>query len=373
MHQDTPTRVTTPQSTAERPARGEGAAQGKARDAYFDNAKYLTIVLVACGHAWEPLTYGSRASMAIYLLVYAFHMPAFALISGYFSRTFDMAPKRLQRLVTGVVVPYVVFEIAYTLFSRWAQDNPDEPFSLLDPWYVMWFLVALFIWRITTPLWLALRHPVPVALAVAALGSLSPETGGDLSLQRTLAFLPFFVLGLTLRQEHFARLRTWRARWIALPVGLMALVTAYVVAPWFNSEWFYHRKSVAALDGVPEWAGLVSTPILFVGALVLTACFLAWVPGRRTWFTVLGAGTMYGYLLHGFIIKASRFGRWYDYPWLHTPLGELAVTAAAVAMITVLCTAPVRRVLRGVVEPRMEWAFRHVGNKAAENKAGAKK
>src|ERR1044072_9907119 len=99
----------TPQSTAGRPVRGEGAAQGKARDAYFDNAKYLTIVLVACGHAWEPLTYGSRASMAIYLLVYAFHMPAFALISGYFSRTFDMAPKRLQRLVTGVVVPYVVF------------------------------------------------------------------------------------------------------------------------------------------------------------------------------------------------------------------------------------------------------------------------
>ena len=53
MHQDTPTRVTTPQSTAERPPRGEGAAQGKARDAYFDNAKYLTIVLVACGHAWD--------------------------------------------------------------------------------------------------------------------------------------------------------------------------------------------------------------------------------------------------------------------------------------------------------------------------------
>ena len=58
------------------------------------------------------------------------------------------------------------------------------------------------------------------------------------------------------------------------------------------------------------------------------------------WFTVLGAGTMYGYLLHGFVIKASRFWGWYDIEWLHTPLGELAVTAAAVAVITVLCTAP---------------------------------
>lgn len=90
---------------------------------------------------------------------------------------------------------------------------------------------------------------------------------------------------------------------------------------------------------------------------MLTACFLAWVPGRRMWFTTLGAGTMYGYLLHGFLIKSSRFWGWYDHPWLHTPAGELAVTALAVGMITALCSAPVRAVFRYVVEPRMDWAF----------------
>src|SRR4051794_18927317 len=35
---------------------------GGARNAFFDNAKYLAIVLVAMGHAWEPLTDGSRAA-----------------------------------------------------------------------------------------------------------------------------------------------------------------------------------------------------------------------------------------------------------------------------------------------------------------------
>ncbi|GAA1096708.1 MULTISPECIES: acyltransferase family protein [Streptomyces violaceusniger group] len=363
MQQETAARVTTPPAVT-RPRDG-GASRGRARDPYFDNAKYLTIVLVACGHAWEPLTYGSRAATAIYLTVYAFHMPAFALISGYFSRSFDMAPGRVKRLLTGVVVPYLVFEVAYTLFYRWAQDDPGYPISLLDPWYVMWFLAALFIWRVTTPLWLALRHPVPVALAVAALASISPEAGGDLGLQRVLAFLPFFVVGLTLRPDHFTRLRTRRNRLVALPVAAFALCTAYAVAPWMDAEWFYHRKSVAKLDGVPSWAGLLTTPALFGLALVLTACFLAWVPGRRTWFTTLGSGTLYGYLLHGFIIKSSRFWDWYDHPWLHTPLGELAVTAAAVLMITALCTEPVRRVLRALVEPRMDWAFRRTGSSAA--------
>ncbi|WP_213862123.1 acyltransferase family protein [Streptomyces aurantiacus] len=337
-------------------ARTSAKSASARRDPYFDNAKYLTIVLVACGHAWEPLTHGSRAATAAYLTVYAFHMPAFALISGYFSRSFDMAPGRVRRLLTSVVVPYLVFETAYTLFYRWAQDDPGYPLSLLDPWYVMWFLVALFVWRLTTPIWLTLRHPVPVALGFAVLAAVSPDLGGDISIQRVLGFLPFFVLGLTLRAEHFERLRTWRVRLLALPVIAAALVTAYGVAPWFGAGWFYHRGSVTG-QGVPNWVGLFTTPALFALALVLTACFLSWIPGRQLWCTALGAGTMYGYLLHGFVIKSSRFWDWYDHPWLHTPLGELTVTVAAVALITVLCSGPVRAVFRFVVEPRMEWLF----------------
>ncbi|GDY74188.1 hypothetical protein SAV31267_036730 [Streptomyces avermitilis] len=105
----------------------------KQRDAFFDNAKYLAIVFVAMGHAWEPLTDHSRAAEALYMVVYTFHMPAFILISGYFSRSFDMRPDRLKRLVTGVAVPYVLFEVAYSLFKRWADNDPGHPISLLDP------------------------------------------------------------------------------------------------------------------------------------------------------------------------------------------------------------------------------------------------
>src|SRR5690606_39873303 len=86
------------------------APAAKRRDAFFDNAKYLAIVLVAVGHAWEPLKGDSRSLQAAYMVVYAFHMPAFILISGFFSRSFDMRPDRLRRLITGVAVPYIVFE-----------------------------------------------------------------------------------------------------------------------------------------------------------------------------------------------------------------------------------------------------------------------
>ncbi|MEU8824568.1 acyltransferase family protein [Streptomyces sp. NPDC048636] len=339
-----------PHSASLRPGRRD-------RDAFFDNAKYVAIVLVAMGHAWEPLRSGSRAAAALYLIVYAFHMPAFILISGYFSRSFDLGPDRLRRLVTGVAVPYVLFETAYSLFKRSADDDPSHPVSLFDPWYLTWFLIALFIWRLTTPLWRIARHPLALALTIAALAACSPGIGDDLDLQRVLQFLPFFVLGLQLRPEHVRMVRRRAVRWLAVPVFSGALVFAYWAVPRMSPAWFYHRDSAQEL-GAPWWSGAVIALALFGCSTLLTVCFLAWVPGRRTWYSSLGAGTLYGYLLHGFLAKGSRFWGWYDHPWVHRPLGAVVVTALAAAVVTALCAPPVRRLFRFAMEPRMEWAFR---------------
>lgn len=140
-------------------ARGAGAAKpAKQRDSFFDNAKYLAIVLVAMGHSWAPVKGDSRILEGLYDVVYTFHMPAFIIISGFFSRSFDMRPDRLKRLVTGVLVPYVVFQTAYLIFRRYVGHSGD-PFDLFSPWYLTWFLCALFVWRLTSPCgsWCATR------------------------------------------------------------------------------------------------------------------------------------------------------------------------------------------------------------------------
>ncbi|PBC84068.1 Fucose 4-O-acetylase [Streptomyces sp. 2224.1] len=332
-------------------------AKAKPRDAFFDNAKYLAIVLVAMGHSWEPLRDGSRTAAALYITVYAFHMPAFIIISGYFSRSFDMRKDRLQRLITGVAVPYILFEVAYTLFKRWADDDPGYPISLMDPWYLTWFLAALFIWRLTTPLWKIVRWPVPLALSIAVLASLSPDIGDDLDLQRVLQFLPFFVIGLSLRPEHFKLVRRRKARILAVPVFAAALVFAYWAAPRMNAAWFYHRDAAQEL-AAPWWSGAVMTLAMFGCSLVLVACFFAWIPGRTMWCTALGAGTLYGYLLHGFLAKGSRFWNWYDADWMQTPWGAVLLTLIAGTVITLLCTPPVQRIFRFAMEPKMTWAFK---------------
>ena len=347
------------------------AVPAKKRDAYFDNAKYLAIVLVAMAHAWEPVMEGSRTTRALYMVAYTFHMPAFIVISGYFSRSFDMSAAKVKRLVTGVAVPYVVFETGYSLFKRYADDSPDQPISLIDPWYLTWFLVALFIWRITTPLWQTLRHPLAVALVIAALASLSPTIGDDLDLQRVLQFLPFFVLGLRLRPEHFDMMRRREVRALTPALFTVAVVFAYWAAPHMRLGWFYRSNSAQEM-GAPWWSGPVMTLLMFVCASLLTIGFLSLVPRRRMWFTVLGGGTVCGYLLHGFLIKGAEYAGVFDaFAWLSAPAGLVLVSLVAAGAVTLMCTPPVRRVLRPVTEPEMRWAFRR-GSRAGSGSAAGR-
>ncbi|WP_443045673.1 acyltransferase family protein [Streptomyces sp. NBC_00356] len=343
------------------PHRPDGQEEGTARrprrqrDPFLDNAKYLTIVLVALGHAWSPLAGGSRAVSALYMVVYAFHMPAFIIVSGYLSRSYEGTPRQLKRLVTGVALPYVIFQTLYTVFMR-IIDNPDRAFHYQQPAFALWFLVALFVWRLSTPLWKGIRWPLPMALVIAAAASVTPSIGADLDLMRIAQFLPFFVLGLKLRPDHFQLLRGRAARPLAAAVGVATLCFAYWAVPKMSNAWLLHDKAAQDL-GVPAWTGVMMTFALFGCSLVLTACFLAWVPRRRTWFTALGAGTLYAYLLHVYPVRFARVSDWYDAGWVETPLGRLAITVLAAAMMTLLCTTLVRKCFRFLVEPKVRWIF----------------
>lgn len=327
------------------------------RDPYLDNAKYLTIVLVAVGHVWAPLTADSRVTSALYYLLYSFHMPAFVIVSGFLSRNFEGSPRQVRRLITGLLVPYAAFQMLQTFFARWTGAAPDRELSFQEPGFALWFLLALCLWRLSAPLWQLLRHPLPVSVVIAVAASVTPTIDDDLSLMRVAQFLPFFVLGLQLRPEHFRFVRRRAVRLLAVPVAAAALLVSYWAVPLISGAPFLHDKNAQEL-GLPAWLGAVMTLASYGCALVMTACFLAWVPERRMWFTALGGGTLYAYLLHVFPVQLfQQFGR-QGADLAGHPVGRVVVTVVAACGMTALCTSPVRRALRFAVEPRMSWFFR---------------
>jgi fucose 4-O-acetylase-like acetyltransferase len=341
-----------------RPAVAVESPPRTARDPFFDNAKLLVIVLVVLGHSWEPLVGlpGERPLRAAYLLLYVFHMPVFVLVSGWFSQSFRGEPRQLRRLLTGVLAPFLLWNTLLTLWVQWLGGT-RLALAPLTPTWVLWFLMSLFLWRITAPLWRLVRWPVPSAIAVFLLSG-AFTFGPLLSLARTLEFLPYFVIGLCLRREHLDRLLAVRhVRLYALAAFAAMAALAWAVAPGTDVNWLYRSGSSGSLHvSYARW--LTESSVLFLLGLLLTAAFLALVPRRRTWFTVLGAGTMYAFLLHAFVQRALLLEGWYHWSSLRHPAGWLLLTAGAVALALLLCTTPVRRVFRALVEPRLSLLLR---------------
>ena len=329
-------------------------AVSPARDPYFDNAKFLAIALVVIGHAWEPLRgadVGGRLLAAGQSFIYAFHLPVFIVMCGYFSRGFGGARDRTRKLVAAIVVPYVIFSVAYPLYMGFLAGK-HMGWDPLEPSYLTWFLPALLAWRLSVPLWQQIRYPITVAVLIWLLAGLI-TLPIMLDAVQVLSFLPFFVLGLTLRPEHFALLRRRGAR-VAGAAGLVAGgLSAYALAPRVDPEWVHWRRSFAQL-GVGLPAGVVFRFAALAAATALTVAFLAVVPARHTWFTRLGAASMYAYLLHGFVTLFLSYQGWY---YRITGWEVVAVTAGCVVLAVVLMTAPVRAVFHWAVEPRLNWLF----------------
>lgn len=318
------------------------------RDPFFDNAKFLLVVLVVIGHNWYPLISHSRAVKAAYLVVYAFHMPAFIMLSGYFSRSFEARPDQVRKLIKTVLVPYLIFETLYLAVVAEADGRPFR-LDLTYPSYLCWFLIALFVWRLTTPVWRAVPQPVLLSVLVSVVAGLM-NVSTDLALSRVLQFLPWFVAGLFVKPEHFRWLRRRAVRLWAAAALIIALPMAYILAPMADADWLSMEYGatdlhVGALEYVAIRAGL------FAVSVVLVAAALALVPARRLWLTALGTVTMYPYLLHGLIVKSAQANGLYDLVANSGPPAVITLTAGAIALALLLTTPPVRKIARWAVEP----------------------
>lgn len=360
------TNAPAPQSAASAPpaATGKiGVPRPKRRVPFWDNARFACIVLVVLGHASQRLIYDSDTALGLYLLIYAFHMPAFAIISGYFSKSDAPGSRQMARVITDILVPYVIFEALWTL-TKWVVEGQANP-NLTQPSWTLWFLLALGIFRLILPYLALLRWPLLWTVLISIGAGYLPNIDSTLSLSRTLGLLPFFALGWWLRdREIVERLRLLRDRpWWVFAAAAAVLGGAGVIAWLFADvwreidlrQWLFYDQNYSSIGGTEWWAGGVRLALMAI-ALVLSAAFFALLPRRTHWWTHFGQYTMYVYLLHSFVLypfRESGVLRDLDPTWFWLPV----VIIASVLIALGLATKPVRTVFRPLVEPRPGWLF----------------
>jgi fucose 4-O-acetylase-like acetyltransferase len=317
------------------------------RDPRLDNAKMTLVTLVVIGHSWTMLA-SNAGNNHLYDFLYTWHMPAFVLITGYLSRGFEWTGPRIWALVRSVAIPYVIVEAALAVFRLWAGGEHLHELWI-NPHWPLWYLPALFIWRMATPL---LRSPwvaLPVAVAASLLGGL--VTGATLDLARVLGFLPFFVLGLHATPERLNRLRAVPVRFAALGAMVGIWFLSGQLRNWAGTgEWLYYNDSYTAMGASPT-EGYLTRLLVLAAGVVGALALIALMTNRTGWFTRMGSMTLVVYLCHGFFIKALGYSGYADWANANGLVALLATTALSVGIALFLAWRPVATVLLHLIDP----------------------
>lgn len=333
----------------------------RVRVAYLDNARYWVMLLVVVGHFLTELVV-LESARGVYTWIYSFHMPFFALISGYTARNYVGSYSQIRRIVSTLVVPYLLVETTLQMLTMHYDNNPKH-LMVLSPQWLGWFLAALVVWRLTTPIWRTLRYPITISVAISLTAGLV-EIPNVLALPKILGLLPFYVLGLHFSQELFDQLQRTRVRIASWAILAASFVASLMWAENLHESWpmswlLWKQRYDESPLLVGPIEGMITRGWLLTIAFVLTMAALSVIPHRSSWTTAFGGRTLYAYLLHGYVILFldRQFDLWSSIE----PFGVWAVIACIVAgllLANLLMTPMTARLFRPLFEPQLNWLFR---------------
>ena len=266
----------------------------KPRIHYWDNIKGFLILLVVLGHLLEQIPDGKTS--ILYKLIYLFHMPLFVFCSGYLA---NYSP---QKTVKRLLIPYVILQILCCICTF-------QKVQLTTPFWILWYLLALAVWRITIPfLDKCSKKRVPIAIVLLALCGclfgLDDTVGYYGTLSRIIVFYPFFVAGYYIKkygyiQQVHSVSKTIKAIF-ALTV-LLAVVTFSFLASHIDAKWLYGSYSYAAGN-----YNVFFRAAHYLIATMIGAAILMFTPKEKTFISAWGNNSFIIYLSHMAIVPVVR-------------------------------------------------------------------
>ena len=273
------------------------------RDFFYDNVKGLLIIAVVfCHLLGRCLTKDDVFTRALIIFIYYFHMPLFIFVSGFFSKKVDKCRDGAFR---DLFLVFVVAQIFWIIFKFIAEDSTYYLRHFLDPGYAIWYIVALFFWRLLLKDLVKIPHILIIAFLISPLVMFLSDAEMILALNKTVGFLFFFLLGHYATADHVAKVRK-----IPRPAALIALAAIFggtyfaLFKGWITyggaKSLLLHTFPIAKADAV--WQGIGLYYIAIVIAVVCSIFVLAAVPGKKNFLAYIGGDTLPLYLSHTYFI-----------------------------------------------------------------------
>ena len=304
--------------------------QNKERDPYYDNLKGILICLVCIGHCLNIYRGDNAVCNYLFNLIYAFHMPLFFFISGYFSKNVD---KSYKRAFNSLILPAIPFELLYYIMHVVTKAENTQPF--LTPIFAYWFVFALFACKILLVYFSRTRWIVPLAFIIALVAGFNPNINEYMTLSRFLCMFPFFMLGYFTTPEYMKRIRDIKA-FIPMLSGLVSAVAVFMLIKYADSIGADTGFTLRA--PYEDYRGMVFRATQFVLAVLMSLLIMKITPKVSTYFQTLGQRTLQIYFLHFYFVTLIKMAGLAS----GNPIADaLIMIAAGVAMAMLLSTKPI--------------------------------
>lgn len=261
----------------------------------IDNFKVLLIFLVVFNHiiAFNFVKVDTVVRYVWYAIT-IFHMPAFIFVSGYLSKKPQSALKNFKNLL----IPYIL-GYSLTWYSQiWLGRSVD--YEILRPTgTVMWYILALFIYRLTIEALGKIRFIVPLSILIALWAGTRPEFTTFLSASRIVVFFPFFVAGYLWKSEYITAVRKFKGKWVLVPISgvLLWAIPNYMISNEMGVAIFRGNHGYK-LCGLTDPEGIILRLLMYLVSFILIYTFLALLPDIKLPLTYVGRHTMGIYFFH---------------------------------------------------------------------------
>ena len=266
----------------------------KSRNGRIDSVKFWLVVLVITAHVIMRKEFaGSAACAALWNWLLLFAMPLFVFISGSYSRK-----KEWRAFWSGIwklAEPLILFQVIGLAFY---VSEPVSVKTVLTPWYMLWYLLSLVYWRLMLQLIpeRILRHEKLVLITMFCVSILAGFLPFDrfLTLQRTLALMPFFFLGYYMKGKNLYLPDKYK-----LFCGMFLLAILAIL--------FFYPHRLNDLKYSAPYKNMIGAAIrmtVFGLAVPMSAAFINVCPHTR-WTARQGRMTLQYYIYHALMVPPN--------------------------------------------------------------------
>lgn len=286
----------------------------KERDYLFDNIKGLLIFLVVLGHLLGYFLFKTTNLIDImYISIYLFHMPVFIFISGYFSKR-NNKNRILELTLVYIIWQSIVFPLFVSIFTDTSFIKNQQ--SVFYPEWTYWYLLSLIIWKVITPYFEKLRYNFVISLVMGVLIGYSSIKSGltVLSLGRTIAFYPFFILGYNCKRDNIYYFKNKINKYVGLFAFIAIILLGLILIDYIDNQLIkesYIKKILYLKEPYEKYmvnenmGALVRIAMYGIQFLSIPLLF-SFISAEKNILSKFGQNTLFIYLTHGIVIQILK-------------------------------------------------------------------